>query len=105
MTGSAGYACDVDVASWARERLDRAAVAVARLESAQRSVLAELIELWPTAAWLAAGASSAKAWLLAYTSLSYRDAARLERIAGVCAAHPGLAETRSWPTRCPCCCA
>ena len=92
MTGSAAYARDADVTAVARDRLDRTAWAVARLEAAQRSVLAEVIELWPTAAWLAAGASSAKRWLLAYTSLSYRDAARLERIAGVCAAHPGLTD-------------
>ncbi len=93
MTGSAAYSQDADVAASARDRLDRTAAAVEALARAQRSVLAELIELWPTAAWLAAGASSAKRWLLAYTSLSYREAARLERIAGVCAAHPALGET------------
>ncbi len=92
MTGSATYARDADVAAAAREQLDRAAAAVAGLETAQRSALREVIGLWPTSAWLAAGASSAKRWLMAYTSLSYRDAARLERIAGVCASQPDLAD-------------
>ncbi len=72
--------------------MDHAAELADAAESAQRRLLAELIELWPTAAWLAAGASSAKRWLVTYTSLSYRDAARLERIAGLCAAHPTLAD-------------
>src|SRR5690606_29207443 len=62
------------------------------LESAQRWMIAALLELWPTSAWIAAGASSAKAWLLAYTGVSDREAQRLERIAGLCHSHPTLAE-------------
>ena len=62
------------------------------METAQQELLGELIELWPTAAWLAAGATSAKQWLLAYTNLSYREAQRLERIAELSARHPNLAD-------------
>ena len=57
----------------------------------QRQLVATLVELWPTAAWLAAGATSAKAWLLAYTPLSYHEAHRLEQVAELCASHPALA--------------
>jgi hypothetical protein len=90
MTGSATYARSADAAAVARERLDLAAGALASMESAQRQAVAALLELWPTAAWVAAGASSAKAWLLAYTGVSEREAFRLERIAGLCDAHPTL---------------
>ncbi|HEY1119191.1 MAG TPA: hypothetical protein VGE43_15875, partial [Acidimicrobiales bacterium] len=92
MTGSATYARDVDVASAARERLAAAAAAMAAVESAQRSALAALLELWPTSAWIAAGATSAKRWLLAYTHCSAGEAHRLERVAGLCHRHPRLAD-------------
>jgi len=92
MTGSAAYARDADVASAARERLDRAADAAAAVEAAQRSLLGELVGMWSTSAWLAAGATSAKRWLLAYTHCSEGEAHRLERAAGLCHRHPALAE-------------
>jgi len=91
MTGPATFACDADAASAARERLDRAAVAAAAAESAQRSLLAEVVAMFPTSAWRAAGATSAKRWLLAYTHCSEPDAHRLERLAGLCHRHPTLA--------------
>jgi len=65
----------------ARERLDAAAAAAQVAESAQRDLLAAVLELCPTSAWLAAGATSAKRWLLAYTRCSPEDAHRLERLA------------------------
>ncbi len=92
MTGSATYARSADAAAVARERLDRASVTAARMESAQRSMISSLLELWPTSAWIAAGASTAKAWLLAYSGVSEREASRLERIAGLCNSHPALAD-------------
>ena len=94
MSGPASYARHADAASVARDRLDAAAEAMAAVESAQRSALAALLELWPTSAWLAAGATSAKRWLLAYTHCSESEAHRLERAAG-CAT--GI---RRWPKRC-----
>jgi hypothetical protein len=92
MTGSAAYDRSADAAAVARERLDAAAMSITGMEAAQRSAIAALLELWPTSAWIAAGASSAKAWLLAYTGVSEREAQRLERIAGLCDAHPALAD-------------
>jgi hypothetical protein len=92
MTGSATYGRCADAAAVARERLDRAAAVAGAMESGQRWMIAALLDLWPTSAWIAAGASSAKAWLLAYTGVSDREAQRLERIAGLCDAHPALAE-------------
>ena len=62
------------------------------MERSQRALLAGLLDLWPTSAWIAAGASSAKAWLLAYTGLSEREAFRLPRIAALCDTHPRLAD-------------
>ena len=91
MTGPATYARSSDGAAVARDRLDRATVRLASLEAAQRDAVAALLDLWPTSAWIAAGASSAKAWLLAYTGLSEREAFRLTRIAGLCHTHPALA--------------
>ncbi|MCO8127537.1 HNH endonuclease [Acidimicrobiia bacterium EGI L10123] len=92
MTGSASYARCADTAASARERLDRAAAVASAMEAGQRWMIAALLELWRTSAWIAAGASSAKAWLLAYTGVSDREAHRLERIAGLCHAHPALAD-------------
>lgn len=92
MTGSASYARDADVASAARDRLDRAAASAAAVEHAQRTLVADLLDLWPTSAWRAAGATSAKRWLLAYTHCSEPEAHRLERIAGLCHRHPALSE-------------
>jgi hypothetical protein len=66
--------------------------AVEEMAQVQRDVLALLIELWPTSAWLAAGVRSAKQWLLAYTPLGYQEALRLEQVAGLCAGHPDLAD-------------
>lgn len=92
MTGSATYAGCANTAAVARARLDEVAASIASMEVAQRSSVASLLRLWPTSAWIAAGASSAKAWLLAYTGLSEREALRLERIAALCDAHFALAE-------------
>ena len=36
---------------------------------------------------------SAKGWPLAYTTLSYHEAHRLEQVAGLCAGHPALADS------------
>lgn len=80
-----------DTAEQARGLLDRAAVRAAGLARVQRELVGELIGLWPTSAWLAAGATSAKAWLLAYSSLSEPEAHRLVKVAELCAAHPVLA--------------
>ncbi len=92
MTGFATYAASADAASVARARLDAAAEAAAVAESAQRDLLSAVLDLWPTAAWLAAGATSAKKWLLAYTRCSEEEAHRLERLAGLCHRHPDLAD-------------
>ncbi|HEU5082171.1 MAG TPA: hypothetical protein VFU14_02435, partial [Acidimicrobiales bacterium] len=92
MTGSATYAASADTAARARERLDRAAASATVVESAQLALLADLVALWPTSAWLAAGATSAKRWLLAYTRCSEHEAHRLERLAGLCHRHAELAE-------------
>ena len=67
MTGSATYARCADSAAVARDRLDRVAASAVAVEEAQRRLVADLLELWPTSAWIAAGATSAKRWLLAYT--------------------------------------
>jgi len=92
MTGSTTSAASADTATAAREQLGRAAENAAQVEDAQRLLLGSLIELWPTSAWLAAGATSAKRWLLAYTRCSEQEAHRLERLAGLCHRHPALAE-------------
>ena len=90
--GPIGYSQDGDVAAAARAQLDDVAVTVAAMAEVQRSVLAKLIGLWPTSAWLASGATSPKAWMLAYTDLSWHEAHRLERIAELSHRHPDLAE-------------
>jgi hypothetical protein len=92
MTGPASFARNADAASAARDRLDRVAASAAAVEAAQRALLADLLALWPTSAWIAAGATSAKRWLLAYTHCSEPEAHRLERAAGLCHRHPALAE-------------
>src|SRR3546814_10891903 len=92
MTGSDSYARRADSAAAARERLDRAAASAAAVEEAQRNLVADLLALWPTSAWIAAGATSAKRWLLAYPHCSAAEAHRLERIAGLCHRHPPLAD-------------
>ncbi|MFP5577792.1 MAG: HNH endonuclease signature motif containing protein [Acidimicrobiia bacterium] len=92
MTGSATYSRSEDAASAARARLDRVAAAACATEAAQRQLVAELVELWPTSAWLAAGATSAKRWLLTYTGCSEVDAHRLARLAGICHRHPELGD-------------
>src|SRR3546814_6691789 len=92
MTGSATYARCADSAAVARDRLDRVAASAVAVEEAQRRLVADLLELWPTSAWIAAGATSAKRWLLAYTHCSEGEAHRLERIAGQCHSHPALAD-------------
>ncbi|HEY1117655.1 MAG TPA: hypothetical protein VGE43_08115, partial [Acidimicrobiales bacterium] len=92
MAGSATFARDADAATVARERLDRVAESAAAAEAAQRRLLADLLDLWPTSAWIAAGATSAKRWLLAYTHCSEAEAHRLERVAGLCHRHPALAD-------------
>ena len=85
MTGPASYASDADVAAQARAQLDSAAVLVAAMERSQRAVVAELTAMWPTSSWLAAGARTAKSWLMTYTGLSALEARRLEKIAELCA--------------------
>ncbi len=95
MTGPATYSRDADVAADARAALDRAVERVGSMESAQRSVVDALVELWPSAAWRAAGAASAKAWLLAYTTVSGGDADRLVRVAELCSRDARLAEAVS----------
>ena len=92
MTGSASYARCADSAALARDQLDRAAASAAAVEEAQRRLVGDLLVLWPTSAWIAAGATSAKRWLLAYTHCSEAEAHRLERTAGLCHRHPDLAE-------------
>ena len=62
------------------------------VEVAQRAAVDALVELWPTSAWRAAGAVSAKAWLTAYTAVSGGDADRLVRVAELCARDRRLAE-------------
>ena len=79
----------------ARERLDAAASALAAVEAAQRGALAALLDLSPTSAWLAAGVTSAKRWLLAYTHCSEGEAHRLERLAGLWHRHLALADAVS----------
>ncbi|HEY1119858.1 MAG TPA: hypothetical protein VGE43_19240, partial [Acidimicrobiales bacterium] len=92
MTGSATYARSADSAAVARERLDRVTASAAAVEEARRRLVADLLALWPTSAWIAAGATSAKRWLLAYTHCSAGEAHRLERVAGLCHRHPRLAD-------------
>ena len=84
MTGPAAYAREVDVAASAREALDSAAVLVASMECSQRAVIARITAMWPDAAWLAAGARSAKSWLISSTGLSALEAHRLVKIAELC---------------------
>jgi len=92
MTGCARLASDADVASSARARLDAAAAAAAAVDAARLVLVRALLALWPTAAWLAAGATSAKRWLIAYTHCSAEEAHRLERLSGLCHRHPALAD-------------
>ena len=84
MTGPAEHARDADVAAQARADLDATDRAIAAMESSQRLAVATLVRLWPDAAWLAAGARSAKDYLVAYTGLSFLEARRLARIAELC---------------------
>ena len=84
MTGPAEHARDADVAAQARAELDATDQAIAAMESSQRVAVATLVRLWPDAAWLAAGARSAKDYLVAYTGLSFLEARRLARIAELC---------------------
>src|SRR3546814_1846642 len=95
MTGPATYARCADTAAVARDRLDRAAASAAAVEDAQRNLVADLLALWPTTAWIAAGAASAKRWLLAYTHCSEAEAHRLERIAGLCRSEEHTSELQS----------
>jgi hypothetical protein len=92
MTGSATYASSADTAAQARDRLDAAVEAAGTADAAQRDFLAALVELWPSSAWIAAGATSAKRWLVAYAGCAEPDAHRLERLAGLCHRHPTLAD-------------
>ncbi len=92
MTGSASFARSEHTAAAARARLDEVAASATAVEASQRNLLAGVIELWPSSAWLAAGATSAKRWLLTYTHCSEQEAHRLERLAGLCHRHPALAD-------------
>ncbi|MDE0803131.1 MAG: HNH endonuclease signature motif containing protein [Acidimicrobiales bacterium] len=84
MTGSADYSRDADVAAQAQELLDQAVGLVGSMDHAQRAVVAKLAAMWPTSAWLAAGARSAKQWLVAHTGMSVLEARRFERVAELC---------------------
>lgn len=90
MTGPATYARDADAASAAREALDEAAGFVEEIEGTRRRAALALTRLWATSAWLAAGCSSPRRWLEAYTSVGWSDADRLIRLAALCARHPVL---------------
>ena len=92
MTGPATYAEDRGAAEQARAELDAVEASVRTVDAAQRATLARLIRLWPTAAWLVAGAKTARSWLVAHTGMAPREARRLERIAHLCSTHPALAE-------------
>lgn len=84
MTGPADYSRDADVAAQARELLDQAVGLVGSMDHAQRAVVAKLAAMWSTSAWLAAGAGSAKQWLVAHTGMSVLEARRFERVAELC---------------------
>lgn len=90
MTGPATYARDADAATSARLALDEAAGFVEEIEGTRRRAALALTRLWATSAWLAAGCSSPRRWLEAYTSVGWSDADRLIRLAGLCAGHPML---------------
>lgn len=92
MTGSAAYARSEHTAAAAQARLDEVAASAATAEAAQRDLLAGVVALWPTSAWLAAGTTSPKRWLVTYTHCSEPEAHRLERLAGLCHRHPSLSE-------------
>lgn len=92
MTGPATYADDRDAAAQARAALDAVEASVRTVDAAQRATLARLIRLWPTAAWLVAGAKTARTWLVAHAGMAPTEARRLERIAQLCSTHPALAE-------------
>ena len=85
MTGPATYSRDVDIAASARTLLDETADLVESMDRSQRAVIAKVAAMWPDAAWLAAGARSAKSWLMAYAGRSASEADRLEDIAELCA--------------------
>jgi len=91
MTGRNRLPLDADAASTARARLVAAEHAVAVAEQARLDVLAAVLELWRTSAWRAAGATSARRWLVTYTRCSEAEAHRLERLTGLCHRHPALA--------------
>ena len=84
MAGPASFASDPGFVTRARQQLDTIASAVSAMESAQRTVIAALVELWPTSGWLAAGCRTPKVWLRAHTGQSSYEAARLEAVAKVC---------------------
>ena len=92
MPGAAGFSEDGDAAAVARARLDAVNESLSASEAAQRVAILGLVELWNTSAWIAAGAHSAKQWLIAHAGQSARDAARLERIAELCTRAPALAD-------------
>ncbi|WP_436793599.1 HNH endonuclease signature motif containing protein [Actinospongicola halichondriae] len=90
MTGPSTYSRDAHAAQRARADLDRAAELVSSMESTRRALIGSLAEMWPDAAWIAAGVRSARQWLTTYTGLSAREAKRLEQIAELCSRHSGL---------------
>lgn len=79
------------MASQAREHLDATVGLVDEMDAAQRRVIGALLEMWPDASWIAAGARTAKAWLVAFTGQGYQEAARLERVTRLCSYDPNLA--------------
>ena len=91
MPGPAHYSENADASASARAQLDAAVEIIGGFEVAQRRAVAALVDMWPTAAWLAAGCTSAKKFLLAYTPMSELDAHRLVGIAELCARHARLA--------------
>lgn len=92
MAGPATFASDLGFVARAREQLETIARSVPAMESAQRQVSADLVELWPTSGWLAAGVRSPKAWLRAHTGQTPAEASRLERIARLCSRDQTLCE-------------
>ncbi len=92
MTPSERLACDAEAAATARAALDEAAAVVEAAAAALRAVLAALVALWPTSAWVAAGAHSPTAWLRSATSLSPVEAHRLTRVARLCHRFPAFGD-------------
>ena len=90
--------------TWRRPRVPswiEQATRSGRWRSAQRSMRSPaLIDLWPSAAWRAAGLRSATDWLTNYAGLSRGEARRLAAIAELCDRDDVLASTQCCPVGC-----